>query len=157
MTPSCLWQTICLCLCMSACSSCSFKSLTSIPTTWPRLPKNFVKMVSSQSREVAGQKRMALSQPAYPSDNGQIQTRKKQIPFARMANGKRITVTSTAWELPVLTLIRGFPGNKYIVSITGATWTGWTRTSRTVDNWEWVLRDGGTYCWSNTTKSTGHG
>ena len=53
-------------------------------------------MVSNQLREVAGQKRMALSQPANPIDNGQIQTRKKQIEFRRLANGKRITVSSTA-------------------------------------------------------------
>ncbi|KAN0069390.1 hypothetical protein V8E54_012405 [Elaphomyces granulatus] len=58
-------------------------------------------MVSSQSREVAGQKRMALSQPAYPSDNGQIQTRKKQIPFARMANGDS-QATNTSSQLQVL-------------------------------------------------------
>jgi len=44
-------------------------------------------MVSNQLREVAGQKRMALSQPAYLIDNGQIQTRKKQIEFRRLANG----------------------------------------------------------------------
>jgi hypothetical protein len=72
-------------------SSCTRASTE--PWYWTR---SCAGMVSNQLREVAGQKRMALSQPAYLIDNGQIQTRKKQIEFRRLANGKRITVSSTA-------------------------------------------------------------